>query len=379
MKFPIRVLQLNYGSSGAIGGVSTLTLRWYQFIDKSKIKFTFLSRGGTFEIFRNEIEGYGDKIVTLGATGCGIPAHIRYIYKLYKHIKDNPYDIVHISSGSQGFNFVSLLVCKMAGVKIRIVHSRNTRANPKKTVFRKIFLKQLTERLATHFFSISKKASIFMFSKRLISSGKVQIIKNGINTEEFVYNEVKREQVRLDLELGEDFVIGHIGRFVEQKNHIFLLEIFREVLSLHPCSTLLLIGEGGLETAIKEQAKRLGILEKIKFLGIRKDVPALLSAMDVFVFPSLFEGFGNVGLEAQAAGLPTIMSDVIPDEISVTDEAIFLSLDQSAKEWAKTILAYTDYKRRDQRQRIIEAGYEMKEVAKQLENDYLSFYNKIYQ
>ena len=377
MKKPIHVLQISDGTQGLLGGVATLTIRWNQYIDKSKIKFTFLSRSGTYENIRDKIEGGGSKIIDLHATGKGMLAYIKYTYKLFKHIKNNCYDIVHISSGSSGFNSISLFASKMAGAKIRIVHSRNAPATLDEVTIRVKLMCMLAQSLATHYFSISKKAAIWMFSKRLIASGKVQILKNGLSTEEFVYDEAKRKQLRSDFELGDNFVIGHIGRFVKQKNHIFLLEIFHEVLLLHPNSMLLLIGEGGLEENIRKRAQRLGILDKIKFIGFRKDIPAVLSAMDVFVFPSLHEGFGNVGLEAQATGLPAVMSDTIPEEILVTDKAVFLSLDQSAKEWAKTILNYTNYKRKDEREKIIEAGYDIKDVVKTLENNYITFYNNV--
>lgn len=369
MQVLINVLQIN-GGSEVLGGVSMITARWYRHIDKSTFRFTFLSYNETtYEVFRDEIENHGGTIVALNAKS---KLYVQYAYRLYKYIKNNRYDIVHVSSGLRFFNFISLFVCKLAGIKVRIVHSRNAPIVTNR--ISGFFLKLLIKNIATHYFSISKNASVYMFTRGLIKSNKIEIIKNGIVPDEFTYNNEKRERIRLEMELGENFTIGHIGRFTKQKNHRFLLDIFRELLTLHPHSILLLVGEGELESEIRKQAENYGIINRIKFLGTRKDIPSLLNAMDVFVFPSLFEGFGNVGLEAQACGLPTFMSDNFPKEISVTENSYFVSLDRSAKEWAENIFLFISHERKDLRHCIVEAGFDMRNVVKQLECNYLSYY-----
>ncbi|MGI6537804.1 MAG: glycosyltransferase [Caldicoprobacterales bacterium] len=202
------------------------------------------------------------------------------------------------------------------------------------------------------------------------------ILKNSLDTKMYLFDEDKRAIVREKLNISEKFVIGHIGRFHVQKNHEFLIEIFRHIVNMHSGSILLLIGEGHLRDNIEQKVKFYNLQEKIKFLGVRSDVPDLLQAMDVFLFPSLFEGFPNVLAEAQAAGLRCVASDRITDSIKITDLIEFLSLEESSEKWAKEVLKYKDgYIRRDTSNEIIRAGYDNDHNIKWLEDFYLEHDN----
>lgn len=201
------------------------------------------------------------------------------------------------------------------------------------------------------------------------------VIHNAINSENYKFDAVKREKIRCKLNLKNKFVVGHVGRFSYPKNHKFLINIFYEVQKIEPDSILMLVGDSvnddKLLVEAKEQVKILNIENKVLFLGMRNDVSDLMQAMDCFVFPSHFEGFGIVAVEAQAAGLKCYLSDVIAKEVRITDLVNFISLQESPKAWADKILKNRNYKREDMTEKIKTAGYEIKTEIKKIENFYL--------
>ena len=168
-----------------------------------------------------------------------------------------------------------------------------------------------------------------------------RVIHNAINIKQFAYNQQKRDSLRRDLGIENKLVIGNVGRFHFQKNHEFLIRIFAEIHKRNKQSVLLLVGQGELEADIREQVRRLHLEEHVSFLGLRNDVSDLMSAMDVFLFPSVFEGLGIVAIEAQASGLPCIVSTEVPQDAKVTDRIKFIPLSLSAEEWAKEAVSYT--------------------------------------
>ena len=199
---------------------------------------------------------------------------------------------------------------------------------------------------------------------------KFQIMNNAIDAKKFIYNEEVRKQKRVELGVEDKFVIGHVGRFNLQKNHEFLVKRFADFAKTNEDAILVLIGNGELQEKIKEMAKEYGIETKVKFLGLREDIPQLLQAMDLFLFPSLFEGLPVTLVEAQAAGLPCVISDMITDEIMITDQISKVSLSGNTSLWNQEIAKYRYSKRKNTIEDIIEHGFDIEKNARWLEEFY---------
>lgn len=257
--------------------------------------------------------------------------------------KEN-YNAVHLHI-FHGLSLYYACLAKKAGVPVRIVHSHNTALRSSKSQQLKLFIHNIAKNLfsnaATDLWACSALAAQFLFSKRALKQKGFQFIPNGIDTEKFRFRPEVRKQMRRRLELENKLIIGNVGRFCYQKNQTFLLDIFAELVKQKPESRLLLVGEGEEEKALRNKAKTLNIAGQVIFYGVSKQIEYLLWAMDMFVFPSHFEGFGIVAIEAQAAGLPVIVSEFIPQEAYITEQVKRLSLQDSAKDWANKIV-YTE-------------------------------------
>ena len=371
---PIRILEINSGS-GNFGGVSSFLYNVYTHIDRSKVQFDFLSPNKTtYGIHKDEIEDLGGKVYELGIKGNILSRKIKLYFGLRKFLEKNEYKIVHVNSGNFFFNLVVISAIKKQGVPIRIVHSHNA-GDTNASRIRKIafqVLKPCLEKNATDLMACSKKAANYMFSQS--GALKSQVIPNGIEVERFRFDPVCREEIRTELGLQDNFVVGHVGRFLKQKNHLFLIDIFYELLKIEPTAVLLLFGTGELQEQVKEKVKQLGIEKQVRFMGVRTDIEKMYQAMDVFLMPSFHEGLPVTGIEVQASGLPMILSDAITEEVKITEQVEFVSLEKSPAEWAKRVLAYRNIKRKDEVEKVIEAGYSIQGVADKMQNMYLSLY-----
>jgi glycosyltransferase involved in cell wall biosynthesis len=239
--------------------------------------------------------------------------------------------------------------------------------NTKKGILKSI-LSVPVKVLVTDRFACSQKAGTFLFGKKDFA-----IINNAIEVKKYIFNEETREKIRTKLNLNNKFVIGHVGRLSIEKNHLFLLDVFAQVHNKCIDSVLLLVGEGALKLKIKEKVKALGLEDNVVFLGVCSNVNEIYQAMDVFVLPSLFEGLPTVGIEAQTAGLMCFFSDEVTPEVKVTNFVQFISLKNNASYWSEQILKYSNgYKRYDKSEILIQAGYDIKNTAKQLEDFYLN-------
>jgi len=227
--------------------------------------------------------------------------------------------------------------------------------------------------IASDHFACSKVAAEWLFSKKINNSGVVKIINNSIDVEEFKYSLEVREKMRVKLKLENSFVIGHVGRFYHEKNHDFLIDIFKEILKEKNNAKMILVGDGPLKPTIHEKVKMLGLENNIIFLGVREDISDLMQAMDVFVLPSHFEGLPVVTVEAQASGLPCVFSSAVTSETNLTQRVKYVSLNNDPKKWAVEIIQiYQQYARLDTSETIREKGYDVKFLAKELEKFYTS-------
>ena len=270
---------------------------------------------------------------------CTIHENLVKHYKELKRIISNGhYDIVHTHGNYKGV--LTLLIAKYCGVKVRIVHSHIAfiPENNKEKLVRKVFT-WITKKLATDLFACGRDAACWMWGNEEYQNGKVFVMPNAVNTEQFLFSEQKRNKVRKENMLDDSFVIGNVARLSYQKNHSFLLDVFKEILDIEPNAKLLLVGRGELEQTIREKVSMLELDNSVIFFGVRNDVPDLINGMDVFLLPSLFEGLPVTLVEAQANGIPVVAADSITDEIKLIENVHYLPLSLNSKEWAKIVCA----------------------------------------
>ena len=367
MAEPIRIAQIIGKWVG--GGVEAVVMNYYRNIDRSKIQFDFICDDDSTNIPCEEIESLGGRVIL-------IPPYqklISYQKKLRKILKENNYKIVH--SHINTLSVFPLYAAKKVGIPIRIAHSHST---TNKREWKKNLLKQLlrpfSRKYATHYFCCSELAGRWLFGNKEYDKGNVYLLNNAIDIEKFKYNEKIRKEVRTELGIKDDtLVIGHIGRFVEQKNHSFLIDIFKEVHDKNKNSILLLAGQGPLMEKIKNKVKNLNIEDSVIFLGQRSDANRLYQAFDIFLLPSLYEGLPVVGVEAQASGLLCILSSAMTKETKVLSSTKFISLDNNSKEWANILLdSYKNYIRKDTTNEISSNGFNIKEEVMKLVSKYIN-------
>ena len=363
MDKPIKVLQIIGDVVG--GGVETVIMNYYRNIDKTKIQFDFVVHKGALLQYITQVKNYGGKVYEITSYKSNI---LKYTYEIYKIIKENNYEIVHSNMNSlSGF---PLFAVYLAGAKVRILHNHTT-DNPAegiRTIAKRI-LRPFARLFANQYWACSKLAAEWMYGKNTVTNGKITIINNAIDLEKFKFNKEKREKLRKKLGIENCFVIGHVGRFVKTKNHEFLIEIFNEVLKQKSNAKLLLIGDGNLKSLIEAKVQNLGIEKAVIFLGVRNDVADLYNVMDVFVFPSLYEGLGMAVIEAQVNSLPTIVSIAIPAEAKISEYIKFISLQQPLKDWLNEV---ENAKRKELNiSDELLKKFDIREESKKLENLYL--------
>jgi glycosyltransferase involved in cell wall biosynthesis len=332
----IKVLHLFTTLDG--GGVESFLYNYYSHMDLTKIKFDAIVPG-------NE-KGYMESnFISLNSEVFHVK---RFRESPFKHLKDvasiiknGKYDVVHCHGYK---STIGSVYAKIFGCKVRIIHSHMAFVNESfgERVYRK-FLTCIAKAFATDKFACGIDAAKWLFGEKDYESGKVKVIDNAIDLSKYAYNELTRCRLRKEMNLGEDFVLGNVARLTYQKNQGFLLHIMKQLVELNPHTKLLLIGDGEDRKNLELECRELGIENHVKFLGLRKDVPELLSVIDFFVLPSRYEGLPVVLAEVQAAGLQACISDNITREINVTGDICYLSLDNTPAQWSKTIVdLYTE-------------------------------------
>lgn len=351
------------------GGVESVVMNYYRHIDKDKIQFDFIVDEDSTHIPYEEIENMGGRVIL-------VPPYQKvglYINELKKIFKEKKYRIVH--SHINSLSVFPLYAAKKANVPVRIAHSHSTsnKKEWKKNIIKNI-LKLFSKTNATNYFCCSELAGRWLFGKNIYNKNKVDLINNAISIDKFIYNQKIRDEVRKELNINHDtVVVGHVGRFVEQKNHEFLIDIFNEIHREKSNSVLLLAGDGPLINNIKMKVNKLGLQDNVRFLGVRNDIEKIMQGMDIFLLPSLYEGLPVVGVEAQASGLLCILSDEMTKETKVLESTEFISLEKTAYEWSNIILEkYEVFSRKNRKNDIIKANFEIKTESKKLEERYLN-------
>ena len=311
-------------------------MNYYRHIDRSKVQFDFLVDSDSTLVPREEIESLGGRVFE-------IPPYqhvVEYQRELQRLFKQEGWKIVH--SNINALSVFPLRAAKKAGVPVRIAHSHSTSGKGEyaKNALKAV-LKTQSNRYPTHRFACSKFAGEWLFGK----AAHFEVVYNAIDLDRFCFNVEARAQARADLGLvGNQFAIGHVGRFTAQKNHAFLIDVFAEVAKRRDDAVLLLVGTGEAGASVKALVDERGLTDRVKFLGQRSDVNRLYQAFDAFVLPSLYEGLCLVGVEAQVAGLPCLFSDAITREVDVTGESCFLPIDHS-KAWIEALSCLVPRKR----------------------------------
>lgn len=364
-----KVLHFTVANTG--GGITKFVLRLWKYIDREKFSFDFVTMSKQLD-FAEQLETEGCKIYYLSAYAeDDKECFIREV----NDILTNGYDIVHLHT-SWWRGFLLEEIAREKGIPKIIVHSHNTDVHIKeyqsREDARRLHFEQrdlLTENKATDYIACSEEAAKWLYGDR-IPKDRINIIPYAIEVESYQFDEEIRDKYRRELGYGEmDYVIGHVGRFAYQKNHNFLIEVFKRVFEQNSNVKLLLIGTGELEDAVRNKVAEDGLGDKVQFTGKRKDVNGLMQAMDIFAFPSRFEGFGIVLIEAQAAGLKCIVSDTIPLIAKITDNIEFMEFD--VDKWVNKIQEYRNgYKRTDMSGIMERAGFGMMSMVRKIERIY---------
>ena len=361
MGHPIRILHVvTYMGRG---GLETMIMNYYRHIDRSKVQFDFLVHREFRADYDDEIETLGGRIFRLPRL---VPWSKSYLTALEQFFQEHlEYKIVHVHQDC--LSSVILKVAYKCGVPVRIAHSHNSSQDKNFKYLIKLFYKKQIPAYATHLFACGKEAGDWMFN-----GATFRVLNNAIDTKQYALDSECRFRIRKSLQIPEDaFVIGHVGRFHAVKNHSFLLDVFAEVKERHEKVVLLLVGDGDLRLEMEKKAELLGIASSVIFTGIRSDVPDLMQTMDCFVFPSLYEGIPVTMIEAQASGLPCVVSDGVPVECDKTGLVKHIPLSGGVELWAEEILQTRSISRYNTREQIIQAGYDIEANAQWLQNFYL--------
>lgn len=357
------------------GGIETMLMNYYRNIDRTKIQFDFIANKTKPGDYDDEIRSMGGRIfISPGLKPNNYPGYVRFIDRL---LKENP-DIKILHAHNEGMAFYPLSSAKKAGLDIRIAHAHNTKIIRDYKWPLKIVCKAMIPYVANRYWSCGTDAGIYYFGKSRWSK-KGRLMHNAISLDNFKFNNSIRDKIRAQYGLEDKFVIGHVGRFNLQKNHLRLIDIFREVVLKNPDAVLLLIGEGELESETKAKVWQYGLNNNVLFLGLRSDVADLYQAMDVFVMPSLFEGLPVVGIEAQASGLECVYSDKVTKEALILPNSEFVSLKKNNSEWADILLKHnTASSEREKALELVrDAGYDIAIESKELEEIYLSMCGEV--
>lgn len=368
---PVKVIHMAPLSTG---GISKLTLVIHHLMDPQKVRFDYLVFRDRKEFLEEEAIALGGKkqIVNTEPIKNKFVKFVKKIVWMKKLFKEEQYDVVHVDA-STPYDVIVAVSARMAGVKTIVLHSHNNgyqKSVPLRDLFMGVY-KKLMPFTVTDYVTISESAAEFMFPKKVVKEKKYRFVRNGIRVEDYQYNENDRTTARKEMKLEGKFVIGHVGRFVYQKNHDFILKVFSRIQKKHPESVLLLVGEGIRKAEIMREAEVLGLSESVIFYGVTHDIRKMLLVMDAFIFPSHFEGLGIAAIEAQTCGLQVYGADTIAEEVNVT-ECFHRMHGWDADYWADTIWEGRNLKnRRDYSDEVARAGYDIKAVAREMQSFYL--------
>ena len=369
MDKPIRILQCVTIMNR--NGLENRLMDIYRNIDRSVIQFDFMTNRQEAGEFDEEIQQLGGRVYHMSRIAP--TSFFRYIGELRTFFREHAeYKIVH--SHLNTLSTWPLLMAKRAGVPVRIAHSRNASMDRNIKMLYKAFSRLFINGQATDRFACSRSAGVWLFGEKQVKKDTFRVIPNAIQLDRFIYDKEKRKEMRSNLQISEnELAFVCVARFSPQKNHTYLLRVFQVIKSKRPNSKLYLVGKGELEQAIRNQIVLLGLEDSVVFLGSRSDIGDILTAMDAFIFPSFYEGFGTVIVEAQCSALPMLASDTIPSETKLCDSVEFASIQDEPTVWAEKILALIAKTQRcDNSALIRENGYDIRQSYTWMQKFYLN-------
>lgn len=367
----IRVLQVIGGMNA--GGMETMIMNYYRNLDRTKIQFDFLISEKEKCFYEDEINNLGGKIYRITSRRTDI---MKNRQELKQFFKEHKYQIAEFHQGIT--YYYPLKMAKKYGVSKRIIHNHgiDRKFLKKLKIYNEVFAKRRISNLATNYFSCSVDVNNQLFSNKIIKQNNIEIIPNAIDVEKYEYSLKNRKEIREELKIDEGTKIyGHIGTFTYPKNHNFLIDLYEKIQKTETDSKLILIGEGTLKKEIEDKVKEKKLQDKVLFLGIRQDIYKILSAMDYFIFPSIFEGVPLTLIEAQSNGIPIAMSDSIFKEATINSNCFRLSLNDEEK-WINKIKnnnEETTEQRIRRNEEIRQTNFNIKLQAKNLQKIYLKY------
>lgn len=363
---PIRVLHILQRMEA--GGTQALLMNIYRKIDRTKVQFDFLVVYKEKQFYDDEIEKMGGHVYKLSfREDLNLPKFQKDLAGFFA--QHHEYKIVHCHAYTIGY--FCLKAAKKAGIPVRIAHSHSNAAVHDVKLPLKLIMQKLFTIYSTDLFACSEEAGKFAFKGK-----KFGIVQNAIDSQKFIADANIREKIRKALRVESKFVVGHVGRMQPEKNHDFLIDVFAEIKKKKSDAELILVGTGPLAEKVKSKVAEKGLSDCVHFLGNRKDMNRIYQAMDVFVFPSLFEGLGIVAIEAQA-GVPIVCSEGLPPETDITPIYRKLLLSDGKEKWANAALemAQNPSAHTNMQKYVIDAGFDMDATAKYMESYYLRKYN----
>ncbi len=383
MSAPVRILQVTIGD-GSFGGVASFLYNYYAHMDHDRVHFDFLYCGRNAMASRADTEVLrGSTITELGilkASNNGFGEYRRLIAALKDFFDRNRYDIVHVNSSNPYVNACVAHVLK--GRTVYIAHSHNTEATVPhgsglkrlvKSVIRACSRGYICQR-ASALFACSVEAGAYLFGEKNLRNGKFRVINNAIDVTQYAYDPAIRRRQRD----GNGIVVGYVGRLAEQKNPLFAIEVFKQIHARRPNAVLWMVGEGELMDRARREIEASGLGDRARLPGRIDDVSAAMQGMDLLLFPSLYEGFGIVAIEAQCSALPVLASDSVPAAANVTGLVSYLPLSIGPAAWAEAALAIVDGNadRCDRTGDVRRAGFDIREEAGKLERFYINTANR---
>ena len=362
----IRILHIL--GSLRIGGAENMVMNLYRNIDRKRIQFDFIIHSDENDYFREEILSLGGRVYK-------IPRYNGLNHFVYKKAwnrffeEHREYRIIHGHVRSTASIYLG--IARKYGL-ITISHSHNTSSGRGLSSLAKDFFQSSIDKRADYLFACSAAAGVWLYGNDVIYKDNYHLFKNSIDANKFVFNNEVRKRKRDEMNFGDKKVIGHVGRFVSQKNHDFLIRVFSKISEKDENTLLCLVGDGELEDQVRSDVMEAGLSDKVVFAGVRKDVNELMQAFDIFLFPSLFEGLPLTLVEAQAASLKCMVSDVITEEIEITDLIYRCSLANGADYWAERLLDIkTGEERCNRYEDIRKSGYDIYDNAKWISDFYI--------
>lgn len=372
----LRVLQV--GMTRNLGGIETYLIEQFRHLDKSTIDYDFVNITGEYSIcYEDEILASDSKIFKVVSRHKNPLLHYWQWFNILSQNK-GVYDVIVLNTNSLEYVF-PLVLGKIFGIPVRVIHSHNSGFENKQGLARRLLVgmnKKLLAWSANLRFACSQFAGQWMFK-----DNPYHVIYNAIDIHKYDADLIVREETRNALGLHTELTLLHVGRFSYQKNHSFLLDIFKEVHAIQPDSVLLLVGDTTEEseflTEVKRKIKDYGLANAVRLLGRRDDVNKIMQAADVLVMPSFFEGLTVVGIEAQASDLPLLLSDTVTKELELLPSTQFISLEAGPTAWAEAIVNSKQHNRQSRYEELKAAGYDIENETERVEKLLLDAYHKL--